>query len=939
MDLSELYRDVVETSPDGIWVFDLDGRTVYANAEIARMHRISTEALADLTVFDTLDAQGREQFAAHLAVVREGRVNPAEVEVQWVRSDGEILWVLCREAVLLDPDGRPRAVLHRYSDDTERHELIDSLRASEDALEDQVAQNTLMQAVASAANEASTLGEVLVQARSMVLLHDDWERARAFVPACDGSGRVEPFWPEGTEPEADDALDDDAFDAVELALAQRAHDTVSAVWDDRRLTIAFPVLARTEVHAIVVITSAPPLWRFDLIETMATRVAEQLGRVAERERASIELAAARDQAMEASRQKSEFLATMSHEIRTPLNGVIGLNDLLRRTPLTPEQQRLSSGVQVASRALLGLINDILDFSKIEAGHLQLERLDFEIRPLLEHAADLLTESAREKGLDLVVSCHPDVPAVLSGDPTRIAQVVTNLVSNAVKFTGYGGVVVRATTAPAGPHLELRVEVSDTGVGVTETELDHLFDPFTQADSSTTRIYGGTGLGLAISREIADAMGGHIQYAPNPGGGSIFAFTAILDEGAEDGSGDRQGSLEDARARERLAGRRALVVDDNETNRLIASEQLAWWGVESESATSVSEAMELLTGGSAYDIVLLDLAMPQQDGLELARQVRADATLAGLRLLMLTSVTTLDPEEIRAAGVDELLTKPALSSVLRTALLHLLADEPAAAADLDEDVLEPASKGRILVVEDNPVNQMVATGLLAALGYTSETAVDGVAAVEVARRGGFDAILMDVQMPRMDGYDATRHIRAEETGRRLPVIAMTAAAIEGERERCLAAGMDDYLTKPVNPARLEAALERWLASAPGYAERLDLARLAELRELDNPGEGRSYVNRAIGNLLAAVPGDLATMRAAADDGDGARLRAAAHRLAGAALNLGAVALGEGARGIEELAADGALAAASAALSELGAELEADLQALAAYQREQFPARAG
>ena len=213
------------------------------------------------------------------------------------------------------------------------------------------------------------------------------------------------------------------------------------------------------------------------------------------------------------------------------------------------------------------------------------------------------------------------------------------------------------------------------------------------------------------------------------------------------------------------------------------------------------------------------------------------------------------------------------------------------------------------------------------------------AVDAVREGGFDAVLMDVQMPRMDGYAATRRIRAAETGSRLPVIAMTAAAVEGEWERCLAAGMDDFLTKPVNPARLEAALERWLASAPGYAERLDLARLAELRELDNPGEGRSYVNRAIGNLLAAVPGDLATMRAAADDGDGARLRAAAHRLAGAALNLGAVALGEGARGIEELAADGALAAASAALSELGAELEADLQALAAYQREQFPARAG
>ena len=294
MDFSELYRDIVETSPDGIWVLDLDGRTLYANAEIARLHRIEPAALADLTVFDTLDAAGRTQFEAHLAVVREGRVNPTEVEVQWVRSDGDIVWVRCREAVLLDPDGRPRAVLHRYSDDTERHELIDSLRESEEALEDQVAQNTLMQAVASAANEAGTLCEVLLHARSMVLLHDDWERARAFVPAADGSGRIEPFYPSDDDRVADE---DDDFDPVELDAGPARLRDGRPVWDERRLTVAFPVLVDREVYAVVVITSAPPLWRFDLIESMASQVAEQLARVAERERASGLLAQARDDAM------------------------------------------------------------------------------------------------------------------------------------------------------------------------------------------------------------------------------------------------------------------------------------------------------------------------------------------------------------------------------------------------------------------------------------------------------------------------------------------------------------------------------------------------------------------------------------------------------------------------------------------------------------------
>src|SRR5689334_9157137 len=268
MDLSELYRDIVETSPDGIWVLDLEGRTIYANPEIARMHRIDPEKLSELTVFDTLDDVGRAQFRAHLADVREGRLNDGPVEVQWVRSDGSILWVLCSETAQLDEAGRPRALLHRYSDNTRHHELIASLEASEAALEDQVAQNNLMQAVASAANEATSLGEVLLQARDLVLLHDDWERARAFVPAADGTGQVEPFYPAGTDPDADVG---DPRLPLELDLAQRAYDARGPVWDDRRLTIAFPILLGAEVYAVVVITSSPPLYRFELIETMAGR--------------------------------------------------------------------------------------------------------------------------------------------------------------------------------------------------------------------------------------------------------------------------------------------------------------------------------------------------------------------------------------------------------------------------------------------------------------------------------------------------------------------------------------------------------------------------------------------------------------------------------------------------------------------------------------------
>jgi signal transduction histidine kinase/CheY-like chemotaxis protein/HPt (histidine-containing phosphotransfer) domain-containing protein len=771
----------------------------------------------------------------------------------------------------------------------------------------------------------------------MVLLHDDWERARAFVPVPDGNGLVEPFYPVAGDREADIG---DPLAAAELTLAQRAHDERTSVWDERRLTLAFPVVHDDEVYAVVVITSAPPLYRFEMIETMAARVSEQLALVAERERAQAELALARDQAMAASRQKSDFLATMSHEIRTPLNGVIGLNDLLLRTPLSPEQQRLAIGAQVASRALLGLINDILDFSKIEAGRMELEQVDFEIRPLLEQAAGMLTEPARAKGLDLVISCHPDVPAVLSGDPTRIAQVVANLVSNAVKFTERGGVTVRATAVTSDDRILLSVEVSDTGVGVPPSKLDHLFDPFTQGDSSTTRIYGGTGLGLAISREIVEAMGGALDYTPNPDSGSIFTFSALLEPGVDDGSGDRSGSADDARARERLAGRRALVVDDNDTYRQILGEQVAWWGIAADTASSAAEAMTLLSGKEEYDVILLDLSVPEQDALDLAHWVRTERALDGVRMLMMTSVPALDLNAARDAGVDELLSKPVMSSALRRTLMHLLAGEPMV-AEVQElaDRSTGPSKGSVLVVEDNAVNQLVASGLLSALGYTSEVAVDGLAAIAAVHQRRFDAVLMDVQMPRMDGYMATRHIRDTATGPRLPIIAMTAAAVEGERERCLAAGMDDYLTKPVDPAALAETLERWLRPAPSYAERLDMDRLAELRELDNPGDETSYLDRAIGNFLTNARRDVATLATAAANGNVEELGSVAHRLAGVALNLGAVAFGEAAREIELHTLNGALAEAVAALPQLEELMEADLEALCAYQREHSPACAG
>ena len=1062
MELATLYRDIVETSPDAIWVFDLEGRTLYANPALRALFGAEEPDMVGLTVFDTLDDDGKQQFADHLEQLRAGRVNDGEVETMFVRRDGSTVWVTIGESFLHGPDGAVSGVLHRITDASTRRRTVDDLtlnrrrlaeaqriarigswewdveadqiwgsdelialyeldpasfpakyddfldivheddraavdeavrgavreggafvfvarvqRADESwiwtrgrgisqvdetgrvthmygthqditetklaelALEDQVRQNTLMQAVASAANEAATLTEVLSHARDLVLFHDDWERGRAFLTTPDGSG-LEALYVTEEDRAEDEATPE--ISAAELALARRAFTEKRSVWDDARLTIGVPVSYADEVVAVVTITSAPPLYRFEMIETMVEQVAVQLGRVAERERAQRELADARDGALAASRQKSEFLATMSHEIRTPLNGVIGLNDLLLRSHLDPDQLRLASGVQVASRALLSVINDILDFSKIEAGKLELERLDFEVRPVFDQVASLLAEAARAKGLELMVSCHPDVPEVLAGDPTRLAQVLTNLGSNAVKFTDAGEVSIRATAeATDEGRTRLRVTVADTGVGVPEVDVDTLFDAFTQADASTTRKYGGTGLGLAISKEIVEALGGEIGLEPNQGGGSVFWFTAMLDPPLGPAL-----DPDDEYARSWLAGRRVLVVDDNDNNRLILEEQLAWWRVRtaaSDGADAAEKAMaEALAGGDPFDAVLLDMSMPGRDGLDLARSLaRLPAYDAAVRL-MLTSATTPDADDLRGARIVDCLTKPVLASDLRQALLrHLAGVEP---RPLTEDFAASGAGAarRVLVVEDNPVNQLVAVGLLEALGYVAQTADDGVAALEVLALDEFDLVLMDVQMPRMDGYAATRAIREREpAGSRVPVIAMTAAAVEGERDRCIAAGMDDFLTKPVDPGSLAAVLDLWIDTPPApergsvpsvtdnpdeALDGLELFRLDELRDLD-PGN-TTYLDRAIGNFVTNTPGTFTTIQAAVAAGDAATLKQVSHKLAGGALNLGVTEAGRTAQQIELLADSGSTDGAEELVARLGDALERGRAALLAYQ---------
>jgi PAS domain S-box-containing protein len=884
-------RFLADTMPQLVWTTSRDGRVVSLNRGWCVFLGVD-EAGALAALPDVVHPDDRAATRAEwAAMLREERIGIGELRLR--RGDGEYRWHLWRAHPQRDDDGR---VVRWVGTSTDVHDQ--KLLAAE--LERRVSARTAE--VAESEERFRNAFEFAGIGMAIVGLDGRWLRVNRAM--CDIVGYTETellqkTFQDLTHP---DDLDADLAHVQELLDGRRRfyqmekryfHRAGHVVWI--RLTAS---LVRTPDGA--------PLHFVSQVEDVTAR-----------KELEASLAEARDAALAASRLKSEFLANMSHEIRTPMNGIIGMSGLLLDSPLGDEQREMTRIIQGSAEGLLTIINDILDFSKIEAGKLRIDPEEFDLRELVEETLAALAPRAHEKGLELLGDSESSCATMLVGDAGRIRQVLTNLVGNAIKFTSRGEVVVRVKErrSPTG-RVGFRVAVSDTGIGIATAAQPHIFEPFTQADGTATRRYGGTGLGLAISRQLVDLMGGELNFESDVERGSTFWFDLDLPRGEPPPPGDPV----------RLpADLSILVVDDNATSRAILLTQLANAGVKGDAAEGGTQAMAELraraAAGRPYQVALLDWQMPGQSGLELAAAIRADPTLAGTRLMLLSAAGPL-PDLVAAAAVGfaAFLNKPVREAQLHRALARSLADAsrnappPSPAHRAAAHAVPVSATGlHVLLVEDNPANQVVSLMMLRKMGHVVDLVSNGEQALVRLRERTYDAIVMDCQMPVLDGYETTRRIRAGAVpglDPRVPIVALTAYAMPSDRLKCVEAGMDDYVAKPVHGDELRAALDRCSAGRKPLRENtatavaashpvVDEQRLAELQRL--PGQhGPSLLPELITLFLQKEPARYTRLLRVADARDADELARVAQALATACANLGAEEAHVAAQALEELA---------------------------------------